>query len=434
MATSELWIVRNRNGFRHALRMLFGLLWGLDAGLKLIPGTVFYFQERMIAAGILQPPWLSGWFSFWLAQANAYGAFDVALVATLEFFLAVALITGLLRKTAYLGGIALSLFIWAIPEGFGGPYDPGTFDIGVGIVYAVGFLFLIALDAFPASNSHTLDEKIERRWPRWAAVAEVSGRLAPSDSGGSDGPAPSRKDAIGSPAPTEPVSLAPNSNPPPRRFPKTLVSVLVIVGILVAAGVAAGFAIMTGFTSGAGGCPSATARDATFSSMSNATFAAENAPPPGVEVNRTANTITVNSDNTTLLVEGAPRWYPRPGNYFLSYGLVDPQISVPSGTPIRFSFINMDNESHTFTLTTQGPPYPYMPMMSGGGMMGTGAGSCWLPVGAMMVNGTTVTGANPTYPVASATLNFAGTGTFWYLCLMPGHAQSGMYGLLTVRG
>ena len=181
MSPGEPWMIRNRNGFRHALRMLFGLFWGLDAGLKLLPGTVFYFQERMISAGILQPAWLSGWFAFWLAQANAYGALDVALVATLEFFLAVALIAGLLRKTAYLGGIALSLFIWAIPEGFGGPYDPGTFDIGVGIVYAIGFLFLIALDSYPASNAHTLDEKIERRWPRWATVAEVSG--APTRSG-----------------------------------------------------------------------------------------------------------------------------------------------------------------------------------------------------------------------------------------------------------
>ena len=200
MPPSGPWIVRNRNGFRHALRMLFGLFWGLDAGLNLIPGTVFYFQERMIAAGILQPVWLSGWFAFWLAQANAYGTFDVALVETLEFFLAVALITGLLRKTAYLGGIALSVFIWAIPEGFGGPYDPGTFAIGVGVVYAIGFLFLIALDSYPTSNAYTLDEKIERRWPRWATIAEVSGRSNSPGAGTTGGAAIPREDAIGSPS------------------------------------------------------------------------------------------------------------------------------------------------------------------------------------------------------------------------------------------
>ena len=232
----------------------------------------------------------------------------------------------------------------------------------------------------------------------------------------------------------ESMEPTPNPSPPSRRFPRTILWAVGIGGILVGAGVTAGYAVMTGFTFGSGSCPSATASDATISDLSNTTFTAENLPPAGVAVDRTANTIPVNSGNATLIVEGAPWWYPHPGNYFLSYGLVDPQISLPPRTPVRFSFINMDNESHTFTLTTQGPPYPYMPMMAGGGMMSTGGGGCWLPVGSMMLNGTTVTGPNPTYPVAAATLDFVGTGTFWYLCLMPGHAQAGMYGLLTVRG
>ena len=191
---------------------------------------------------------------------------------------------------------------------------------------------------------------------------------------------------------------------------------------------------MTGVVPGSGGCPSATASVPGVSAISNATFTAENALSPGVEVNRTANTVTVGTGNATLLIEGAPWWYNHPGDYFLSYGLVDPQISILAGTPVRFSFINMDNESHTFTLTNRGPPYSYLPMMSGGGMMGKGGGGCWPALGSMMVNGTTVTGANPTYQTAAATLDFAGPGTFWYLCMMSGHAQSGMYGRLTVRG
>ena len=169
------WVRRHVAPLRYSARLLFGLLWGVDGALKLLPNTVFWFQERMIAVGIGQPPWLDGWFAFWLAQANAYGTLDVALIASLEFALSACLILGLLRKTSYVGGIALSLVLWAIPEGFGGPYDQGTFDIGGGIIYAVVFLLLIVLDSDPRSNWHTLDARIERRWPGWAWWAEVEG-------------------------------------------------------------------------------------------------------------------------------------------------------------------------------------------------------------------------------------------------------------------
>jgi rusticyanin len=414
--------------------MLFGLFWGLDAGLKLIPGTAFWFQERMIAAGIGQPSWLSGWFAFWLSQANAYGPLDVALVGSFEFFLAVALIAGLLRKTAYLVGLILSLSIWAIPEGFGGPYDPGTFDIGVGIVYAIGFLFLIALDADPTSRAQTLDEKIEKRWPRWAAIAEVSGLSIPPGARANDSPVPPAGDVKSSPRPRDEVSPTRNPTRSPRGSRGTVLWAVVIGAIIALAGLATSYLVVRGLAPNAGGCPAATATNVNASSVSNATFNAENLPPPGVNVTPTANTITADSGNATLLVEGTPWWYPHTGDYFLSYGLVNPQFSVPTGTPIRFSFINMDSEPHTLTFTTQSPPYPYMPMMASGGMMGTGSGGCWLPVGTMMVNGTTSTTGNPVYEATEATVSFVGPATLWYVCMMPGHAQSGMYGLLTVRG
>ena len=167
------WVRRHGVPLRYGVRLLFGLLWGIDGALKLLPNTVFWFQERMIAVGIGQPPWLAGWFAFWLAQANTYGTIDVALIALLEFALSVSLILGLLRKTAYVGGVALSILLWAIPEGFGGPYDQGTFDIGGGIIYAVVFLLLVVLESDSRSNWRTLDARIERRWPGWAWWAEV---------------------------------------------------------------------------------------------------------------------------------------------------------------------------------------------------------------------------------------------------------------------
>ena len=168
------WVSTHLVPLRSSIRMLFGVLWGIDGALKFLPNTVFWFQERMIAVGIGQPAFLAGWFSFWLAEADAYGALDVALIASVELALCVSLVLGVLRKVAYVEGIAVSLLIWAVPEGFGGPYDEGTFDVGVGIIYAVVFLSLILLDAGQRSNWRTLDVWIEARWPRWARWAEVS--------------------------------------------------------------------------------------------------------------------------------------------------------------------------------------------------------------------------------------------------------------------
>jgi nitrite reductase (NO-forming) len=171
----EGWALRNVVPIRSALRKLFGLVWGVDAALKFLPGTPFWFSERVLAASIGQPAWLDGWFAFWVQQASTNSVSDVYAVAGLEFAVSFALIAGFLRKTAYFGGIALSLLIWAVPEGFGGPYNPGTFDIGVGVVYAMAFLFLLALEADRDANRGTLDSWLGRRfsgWSRWAEVAE----------------------------------------------------------------------------------------------------------------------------------------------------------------------------------------------------------------------------------------------------------------------
>lgn len=173
MSAKDDWALRNQSLIRSSVRKLFGLVWGIDAALKFLPQTPFWFSERVLAASIGQPTWLEGWFAFWVHQTSAQAALDVYIVAVLEFGLAFALIAGFLRKAAYLGGIALSLLIWAVPEGFGGPYDPGTFDVGVGLIYGLAFVFLLVLEIDREANRGTLDAWVERRvsgWSRWAEV------------------------------------------------------------------------------------------------------------------------------------------------------------------------------------------------------------------------------------------------------------------------
>lgn len=185
MADSSDWALRHLRPIRMSVRNLFGLSWAIDGALKFVPQTPFWFSERVLAASIGQPTWLRGWFDFWVQQSNANAVLDVDLVAGLEFALAFALIAGFLRKTAFTGGIALSLLIWAVPEGFGGPYAPGTFDIGTGIVYAIAFLMLLALEVDCQANVGTLDARIERRIPSWSRWAEVVKQRPATSMGGS---------------------------------------------------------------------------------------------------------------------------------------------------------------------------------------------------------------------------------------------------------
>jgi len=64
-----------------------------------------------------------------------------------ELALASALILGLLRRMAFTFGFFLSLVIWSVPEGFGGPYGPGSTGIGTGNVHALVFVFLPLINA-----------------------------------------------------------------------------------------------------------------------------------------------------------------------------------------------------------------------------------------------------------------------------------------------
>ncbi len=167
------WFVRNARVLRDAFRIGFGAIWLLDGSLKFAPGFPAAFSGSISGQG--QPGWLAPWFAFWAAQVNSDPAFWVYLVGTLEVLLGLALIFGFVRKIAYTGGLLLSLFIWAVPEGFGGPYGPGSTDIGTGIVYGVVFLSLFILDATYGPSPWSLDRFLERRFPSWASVAEIKG-------------------------------------------------------------------------------------------------------------------------------------------------------------------------------------------------------------------------------------------------------------------
>jgi nitrite reductase (NO-forming) len=122
-----------------------------------------------------QPAWLRPWFDLWtdmphgMATAMAYGT------AIVETGIALALLAGFARKSVYLVGAVYSLLIWATAEGFGGPYQSGTTDVGAAIIYTFVFMALLIVDR-PGPDPYSVDALLEPRISWWSRIAEVRGR------------------------------------------------------------------------------------------------------------------------------------------------------------------------------------------------------------------------------------------------------------------
>ncbi len=156
------------------LRILFGAVWIADGLLRFVPGTyaqLSYWQVVMIEDG--QPPWLLGWLTFWagiIAGTPALWWYGFGLI---ELALGFCLFTGFLRRPIYLVGLAVSILLWTVPQAFGGPYGPGSTDMGTGILYAVIFLALLHLDSISGPPRFTLDTTVGRQWPAWQRLVQA---------------------------------------------------------------------------------------------------------------------------------------------------------------------------------------------------------------------------------------------------------------------
>lgn len=154
------------------VRVLFGVTFGIDAALKWLPGYrhTYISQLKSVASG--QPPWLGGWFQFWIHLQSIAPPVFATLTGISETALALCLLLGAARRAAYTLGAVYTLLIWAVGEGFGGPYMPGSTDVGAGIVYALLFITLLAF-APPARRERlSLDRLLVAHWPWWRFIAE----------------------------------------------------------------------------------------------------------------------------------------------------------------------------------------------------------------------------------------------------------------------
>lgn len=150
------------------LRIVFGIIWGIDAWFKWQPGFVDNFHSYLTGAQDGQPWAVHHWIGFWINVVHVDPKVFAYLVAAGETAIAVALILGVFSNLTYLIGVFLSVVIWSTAEGFGGPYQAGSTDIGAAIIYVLVFagLFLSSAGLYMG-----FDRRLTPRLGRWGVLA-----------------------------------------------------------------------------------------------------------------------------------------------------------------------------------------------------------------------------------------------------------------------
>jgi nitrite reductase (NO-forming) len=155
-----------------AVRAAFGLAWAVDAYLKWRPGFFNDYLSYITDIANGQPRWLLPWFNLWGSLIRLDPNLFAWLTRLVETAIALGLLFGFARKYVYILGGMFALLIWSVPEGFGGPYVPGSTDVGGGLIYAFLFIALIVMDYVLGRSPYSVDYYLEKRLPSWRFVAE----------------------------------------------------------------------------------------------------------------------------------------------------------------------------------------------------------------------------------------------------------------------
>ena len=150
------------------VRIAFGLIWAVDAWFKWQPDFIGKFGEYLTGALDGQPTVVQAWINFWINVVQVDPRVFAYLVAFGETAVALGLIFGVLSNLTNLGGALLSLVIWSTAEGFGGPYQAGSTDIGAAIIYVLVFAALFLTNA---GLGFGLDRWLTPALGRWGVLA-----------------------------------------------------------------------------------------------------------------------------------------------------------------------------------------------------------------------------------------------------------------------
>ncbi len=136
-------------------------------------------------------------------------------------------------------------------------------------------------------------------------------------------------------------------------------------------------------------------------------LASQPSPPPG-------NLLVVEGSRVHLSVLSGPGT----DFTFILGGLTNPTIEVEAGANVTVYLLNIATIPHSWVLLGEDPPYAAHPPEE---VAFPGAATPEFDVG-------TPSGSNATISFTAST-----SGTFWYVCHVPGHAAGGMFGKFVIR-
>jgi len=153
------------------LRIVFGIVWGIDAWFKWQPDFINNFSTYLSGAQEGQPLFIHHWIGFWINTVGTAPTLFAYGTAVAETAIAIALIVGAFTNLTAVVGILLTIAIWSTAEGFGGPYGPGSTDIGGAIIYPLVFagLFLSSAGLY-----YGVDRKLTAALGRFGYLASGS--------------------------------------------------------------------------------------------------------------------------------------------------------------------------------------------------------------------------------------------------------------------
>ena len=147
-----------------------------------------------------------------------------------------------------------------------------------------------------------------------------------------------------------------------------------------------------------------------------------NQTPAGATVDRASNSIAFSGGDVSLVLVASPP--AGSDETFRAAGLTNPTISVPAGTRVTMELVNADPDAaHGVVVTANaaGASSSWMPMMA--------AAPAFAQSAIWFLGNPTSAGLH----TGSTTFTAGATGTYQYLCPVPGHAQKGMVGAFVVR-